>query len=142
MGMNPEKVMSAMYSAMKRMGKRFASMKTKMAKMEEDKEVYMAENADMKKRFAEQDEKAKEFAVDSFIKELSEKVIIPEDKITEMKTKAGEFSFAEIDGWKNYCKAFSFDFVKKEGSDKRDFVTYALPFNNIEKPRQSEDVWA
>ena len=48
-------------------------MKEKMAKMESDKEVYLAENADMKQRFAEQEAQQKEMAVDAFMKEMAEK---------------------------------------------------------------------
>lgn len=139
-GKNPAVVMSAMYSAMKKMSKRFSAMKEKMAKMAQDAEIYMSENADMKSRFAEQEEKAKEFAVTSFLKELQEKVVIPEDKLEEMKAKATEFSFAEIEGWKNHCKAFSFDFEVKGNKEESSFVSYALPYNTIEIP-QTNNVW-
>ena len=135
--------MSAMYSAMKRMGKRFSAMKEKMAAMEEDKKVYLAENAEMKQRFAEQEEQAKQMSVDSFMKEMSDKVEMSAEQVEEMKEKSKEYSFADIEKWKNHVKAFAFDFKPKtQNEEDKSFVTYALPFNNVEKPRQSEDVWA
>ena len=118
--------MSAMRYAMKRMAKRYAKMKEK-------NEVYMSENADMKQKFAEQEEKEKNFAVETFLKELSEKVVVPEDKFAEMKEKAKEFSLSTIDGWKNHCKAFSFDFEKKSDKEEdfsSDLKRYALNSNN------------
>lgn len=141
MGMNPSAVMSAMYSAMKRMSKRFASMKQKMAAMEEDKKVYLAENAEMKQRFAEQEAQAKEMAVDSFMKEMSDKVEMSAEQMEEMKEKSKEYSFADIENWKNHVKAFAFDFKpKKEKEEKSSFVTYSLPFTDIDIP-QTSNVW-
>ena len=135
-GENPAAVMSAMRYAMKRMAKRYAKMKEK-------NEVYMSENADMKQKFAEQEEKEKNFAVETFLKELSDKVIVPEDKFSEMKEKAKEFSLSNIDGWKNHCKAFSFDFEKKSTKEEDEigsFFRYALDNKNIEVP-QASSVW-
>ena len=130
-GENPAAVMSAKRYAMKRMAKRYAKMKEK-------NEVYMSENADMKQKFAEQEEKEKNFAVETFLKELSEKVVVPEDKFAEMKEKSKEFSLSTIDGWKNHCKAFSFDFEKKstkEEDETGSFFRYALDNKNIEVPQ-------
>jgi len=140
-GMNPSAVMSAMYSAMKRMGKRFSAMKEKMAAMEEDKKVYLAENAEMKQRFAEQEEQAKQMSVDSFMKEMSDKVEMSAEQVEEMKEKSKEYSFADIEKWKNHVKAFAFDFKPKAPKEKdKSIVTYALPFNNFETP-QTTNVW-
>lgn len=142
MGMNPSAVMSAMYSAMKRMGKRFASMKEKMAKMESDKEVYLAENADMKQRFAEQEAQQKEMAVDAFMKEMAEKVEMAEEQVSEMKEKSKEFSFDKIEDWKNHVKAFCFDFKPKKTQEENEDKTFsfALGFENVKIP-QTENVW-
>lgn len=140
-GMNPSAVMSAMYSAMKRMGKRFSAMKEKMAAMDEDKKVYLAENAEMKQRFAEQEEQAKQMSVDSFMKEMSDKVEMSAEQVEEMKEKSKEYSFADIEKWKNHVKAFAFDFKPKAPKEKdKSIVTYALPFNNFETP-QTTNVW-
>lgn len=142
MGMNPSAVMSAMYSAMKRMGKRFASMKEKMAKMESDKEVYLAENADMKQRFAEQEAQQKEMAVDAFMKEMAEKVEMAEEQVSEMKEKSKEFSFDKIEDWKNHVKAFCFDFKPKKTQEENEDKTFsfALGFEDFKIP-QTENVW-
>jgi len=142
MGMNPSAVMSAMYSAMKRMGKRFASMKEKMAKMESDKEVYLSENADMKQRFAEQEAQQKEMAVDAFMKEMAEKVEMAEEQVSEMKEKSKEFSFDKIEDWKNHVKAFCFDFKPKKTQEENEDKTFsfALGFEDFKIP-QTENVW-
>jgi len=142
MGMNPSAVMSAMYSAMKRMGKRFASMKEKMAKMESDKEVYLAENAEMKQRFAEQEAQQKEMAVDAFMKEMAEKVEMAEEQVSEMKEKSKEISFDKIEDWKNHVKAFCFDFKPKKTQEENEDKTFsfALGFEDFKIP-QTENVW-
>lgn len=140
-GKNPAAVMSAMYSAMKRMSKRFAAMKEKMAKKDEDNKVYLAENEDLKKRFAEQEEKEKEMAVSDFMKDMSAKVEMSEEQSNEMKEKAKEYSYAQLDAWKNEVKAFAFDFKPKiQNEEDKSIVTYALPFNSFETP-QTTNVW-
>lgn len=140
-GKNPAAVMSAMYSALKRMSKRFAAMKEKMAKKDEDNKVYLAENEDLKKRFAEQEEKEKEMAVSDFMKDMSAKVEMSDEQANEMKEKAKEYSFAQLDAWKNEVKAFAFDFKPKtQNEEDKSIVTYALPFNNFETP-QTKNVW-
>lgn len=141
-GKNPAAVMSAMYSAMKRMSKRFASMKEKMAKKDEDNKVYLAENEDLKKRFAEQEEKEKEMAVSDFMKEMSAKVEMSEEQANEMKEKAKDYSFAQLDAWKNEVKAFAFDFKPKKQNEENDSITkYALDYAGV-KVAPKNDVWA
>lgn len=135
-GVAPAVMMSAMFAKMCKMAK-------KLEKMGEDSKVYMAENADLKAKFAEIEKGQKEFAVTSFLKELGEMVVIPEEKFAEFKTESEKFSFAEIDAWKNSCKAMSFDFKNKKSKEKEedDIVVYALPFNNV-KIEDSDDIWA
>lgn len=135
-GANPATMMHAMYAKM-------CNMSKKMEKMAEDSKVYMAENEDLKKFKADVESQQKEFAVSSTLKELSEKVVIPEDALIEMKAEAEKYSFAEIDGWKNYAKAKSFDFKDKKGKKDEDdeVIKYAFPFANI-KVKDSDDVWA
>jgi hypothetical protein len=93
-------------------------MRDKMAVMEEQNKTYMAENEDLKKFKADVEESQKNFAVDTTLKELSDKVVIPDEAMTDMKDKAKEFSLADIEGWKNYCKAKSFDFAIKPSGKK------------------------
>lgn len=141
MGMNPSAVMSAMYSAMKRMGKRFASIKEKMSAMEKDKEVYLAENAEMKQRFAEQEAQQKEMAVDAFMKEMAEKVEMAEEQVSEMKEKSKEFSFDKLEEWKNHVKAFCFDFKPKKVETEEDKTfSFALGYEDVKIP-QTGNVW-
>jgi len=141
-GKNPAAVMSAMYSAMKRMSKRFAAMKEKMAKKDEDNKVYLAENEDLKKRFAEQEEKEKEMAVSDFMKDMSAKVEMSDEQANEMKEKAKEYSFAQLDAWKNEVKAFAFDFKPKTQNEEDNSINrYALDYAGV-KAAPKNDVWA
>ena len=135
-GANPATMMHAMYAKMCKMSK-------KMEKMSEDSKVYMAENEELKKFKADVESKQKEFAVNSTLKELSETVVIPEDKLSEMRTESEKYSLGEIDGWKNYAKALCFDFKpkKQKEKDEEDITVYALPFINT-KVQDSDDVWA
>jgi ribosomal protein L9 len=130
------KVVAGMYAKMFCIGQ-------KMAKMAEDAKVYMAENEELKKFKADMEASQKQFAVDSTLKELSDKVVIPDDVMSEMRAKAEEFAFAEIDGWKNYCKAKSFDFAVKSKSKKNDddIVRIGFPFGNTNKSSK-DDLWA
>lgn len=129
------KVMAGMYAKM-------FCMKDKMMAMEEQNKVYMAENEELKKFKADVEESQKNFAIDTTLKELSDKVIISEEAMTDMRDKAKEFSFAEIEGWKNYCKAKSFDFAVKPSKkkDEDDIVRIGFPFTSTSKPAK-DDLW-
>ena len=130
------KVMSGMFAKM-------FCMRDKMAVMEEQNKTYMAENEDLKKFKADVEESQKNFAVDTTLKELSDKVVIPDEAMTDMKDKAKEFSLADIEGWKNYCKAKSFDFAVKPSKkkDEDDIVRIGFPFANGVGTKVSESPW-
>lgn len=118
------------------------SMKESMCKMSEDAKTYMAENEELKKFRADVEAEKKSFAVDSTLKELAEKVIIPEGVLEEMKAEAQKFSFADLEGWKNYCKAKSFDFAVKPTKDKShesEVVKLGFPF--IGNTKSKDDLW-
>lgn len=137
LGANPSAMMAGMFAVMKKMAK-------KMEKMGEDSKVYMAENADLKAKFAEMEKAQKEFAVASTLKELSESVVIPEDKLTEMQTESEKYSFADLDGWKNYAKALCFDFKAKKPKQKdedEEFTKYAFPFANGVGTKVTDSPW-
>lgn len=123
---DPEVVMSGMFARMCKM----ADMMTKMA---EDSKVYMEENEQLKKFKADVDGQQKEFAIQSTLKELSEKVVIPSEARDEMVAEAEKYSFSNIEAWKTYCKAKSFDFAIKENGEKDTVVKFALPFAGSKK---------
>lgn len=139
-GNNPVAMMSGMFAAMKK-------VMARMSKLEEDGKTYMAENEDLKKFKADVESKQKEFAVKLTLKELSEKVVIPADKLSEMEKKAEEYTLDNIDGWKNYCKALSFDFKDNKPLDKSEeidegLIDFALPWNNVPVANDPNDIWA
>ncbi len=121
---------------------KMCKMSAKFAQAEEEKKVWMAENEELKKFKADTEAKQKAFAVDATLQELAEKVVIPEDALVEMKAKADEFAFSEIEGWKNYCKAKSFDFaVKTVKGKEEDIVRIGFPFAGTVKSSK-DNLWA
>lgn len=131
---DPKIVMGAMFAKM-------CKMAEVVAKMAEDQKAYMAENEELRKFKADEEEKQKAFEVEKTFKEMAEKVVIPEDDKKEMAAEAEKYSFANIDEWKTYCKAKSFDFAIREGSDKSEVKRIGLA-NNNSQPRPNNDIWA
>jgi hypothetical protein len=125
-------------------GANFAAIVTgmyaKMCKMFAQIEVMAKENEDLKKFKFGVEGQQKEEIVKSTLKELSEKVVIPEEAMSEMLASAEKFSFEELDAWKNECKAKSFDFAAKESGKEDSVKKLGLPFNTIPKPQN--DIWA
>lgn len=130
---NPSIVMGGMFAKM-------CKMAELVAKMAEDSKVYMAENEELRKFKADVEMSQKQFAVEQTIRELSEKVIIPDEAKAEMIEEAGKYSFADIEAWKTYCKAKSFEFAIKENG-KSDTVRVALPFTEV-TPKKNDDLWS
>lgn len=116
------------------------AMFAKMCKMAEEKKVYMAENKELKKFKADVEEQQKQFAVELTLKELSERVIVPDDAEKEMISEAEKYSFSEIEKWKTYCKAKSFDFARKE-AEKSDVVRVGMPFAPTTQ-KKKDDLWS
>lgn len=128
-------VLKAMYSKMCKMAE---SLKEEKAKSE----VYMAENEELKKFKVDRENEEKKFAVEDTLRILSEKVEITDDVLAEMRTESEKFSLQELEGWKNYCKAKSFDFAVKNKPDVADskIVRIGLPFT--ETTNIKKDIWA
>jgi hypothetical protein len=125
-------IMNAVYS-------KFCKMQAKMAKYEEDSKAYMSENEELKKFKAELESQQKEFTVNQTLKELFASVQLPEDIKLEMKTEAEKYSLGNIEAWKNYCKAKSYDFAIKQ-PEKPGIIEVGLPFSGTTKTK--DDLWA
>ena len=81
-------------------------------------------------------------AVSDFMKDMSAKVEMSDEQANEMKEKAKEYSFAQLDAWKNEVKAFAFDFKPKTQNEENDSITkYALDYAGV-KVAPKNDVWA
>jgi len=130
---NPGIMMGAMFSKMCRM----AEAITKMAETEK---VYMAENEELKKFKAQLEDSQKSFAIESMMKELSEKVVLPTEARDEMLAEAEKYSFATIEEWKTYCKAKALDFAVKEHDKTDDVVRVGMAWGT--STRKSDDLWA
>lgn len=130
---NPEVVMSGMFAKM-------CKMEEIITKMAEKEKVYMGENEDLKKFKADVEKSQKFFAIEKTLQELAEKVIIPEDAKEEMLAESEKYSLADIESWRMYCKAKSFDFALKEPV-KSDVIRVAMPFGTTTQKKQN-DLWA
>jgi hypothetical protein len=108
----------------------------KMALMAEEKKAYMAENEELKKFKAELEGQQKEFAVNETLKELSVSVYLPDDVKAEMKADAANYTLANMEAWKNSCKAKSFDFAIRMPQNKGT-IEVGLPFGGATKKQKS-----
>jgi hypothetical protein len=119
--MNYGRVMGAMYSKM-------CKMSAKMAEYEKDKTVYMQENEELKKFKAEKDQEQFAFAVDSTLKDISDKVEIPHDELEALKEDSKNYSLETIDAWRNMAKSKALDFaIKKVSGEEKPYSKYGLP---------------
>ena len=126
--MNYAKCMGAMYAFMCKMDAMCKMAEDKAAKEEEEKKAYMAENEQLKKFKAEEEQKQFKFAVDSTLKSIEEKTQIPADELESLREKSKEFTIYTLDAWTNLAKARGLDFALK-GDKKDDGVKrYGLPF--------------
>jgi hypothetical protein len=108
----------------------------KMALMAEEKKAYMAENEELKKFKAELEGQQKEFAINETLKELSASVYLPDDVKAEMKADAANYTLANMEAWKNACKAKSFDFAIRMPQNKG-IIEVGLPFGGATKKPKS-----
>lgn len=130
---NPSVIMSGMFAKMCKMAK-------VITEMAENAKVYMSENEELKKFKADVEKSQKAFAVQKTLEELSEKVVIPDEAREEMVLASENYSYENLETWKMYCKAKSFEFTAKKSSD--DEVTkIGLPFTAT-TPKSKNDLWA
>lgn len=117
------------------------ALMAKVKELEDENKVYLAENEELKAKFAEIEKEKKEFAVDAFLAELNSKVVVSPEAHAKMKEKASSFSFATLDGWKNECKAIAFEFAKRsDEKDDNSISIFALPYQTNVKT-QTQSVW-
>ena len=109
-------------------------------RMSAELESYKTENDELKKFKANIEESQKAFAVEQTIRELEEKVIIPEEQKSEMLAESEKYSYSDIEAWKTLCKAKSFDFVARESKDSNVVKKAALPFGNV-SAKSKNDLW-
>jgi len=130
---NPEIMMSALFTKMMKMAK-------KMETMAEESQAYMAENEELKAYKASIEEEQKFARVQTFLVDLGNKVVVPEETMTEFSENSNNFTIEEIHVWEAECKAKSFDFVVRDGK-KVETQRIALPFktNSLRKP--NTDIW-
>jgi hypothetical protein len=123
---SPPVVMSGMFASMCRMSAKMCKMAEKMAELEKFKS-----DVEGQQKMAE---------VEKTLGEMAEKVVIPEEAMSEMRASADKFSFEQLEAWKNECKAKSFDFAVKDKKGET-HLRIGLPIIN-KIPRPQNDVWA
>ena len=126
---NMAKVCEAMYCKMCKMSAANADMCGKMAKMEEENKAYMAENEELKKFKADEEQKEFTFAVDTTLKEIEERVEMPTSDREFLLEESKKFTLETIDGWKNLARAKAFEFAKKDAKEDSS-ERFALPWGN------------
>jgi len=130
---NPEIMMSALFTKMMKMAK-------KMETMAEESKSYMAENEELKAYKASIEEERKFARVQAFLVDLGDKVVVPEETMTEFSENSNNFSIEEIHVWEAECKAKSFDFVVRS-SKKEETQRIALPFKTNSMRKPNNDIW-
>ena len=130
---DPAVVMSGMFAKM-------CKMSDAMCKMADDSKAYMAENEELKKFKADFEQASKLFEVEKTFVELAEKVVLSAEDKAEMSAEAEKYSFAEIDKWKTYCKAKSFDFATKDGGNSN-VKRIGMPFSASDL-KAKDELWA
>ena len=104
-------------------------------------EQYKKDLDELHKFKADVEKSQKEFAVEQTLRELSDKVIIPEDAREKMVQEAEKYSLEDLEGWKNYCKALSFDFAVKEKEVEGQVTKVGLPFGKA-AGKKKKDLWS
>lgn len=122
------------------MSAKIEELTSELEKMSTESQSQLSELESLRKFKSEVEESQKSFAVEKVIRELEEKVVIPEDAKAEMIADADNYSFSEIEKWETVCKAKSFDFAVRE-SNKSDFEVKkaGLPFG--ETTANSNGLW-
>lgn len=117
-----------------------SGMYAKACGMAEKEKAYMGELEGLRKFKMDMEAQQKAFEVEKTLAELAEKVQLPSDAKEEMAAEAEKYSFAELEGWRTYCKAKSFEFAMKENG-KSDVVKVGMPFSGNAKAKK-DDLWS
>lgn len=132
---DPTVVMGGMYAQMCKMARA-------MCRMSKDEKVYMSELEALRKFKASVEEEKMAFEVSKTIEELSAKVIIPAEVKEEMLARSKDYSLENLDSWKTYCKAVSFEFALKDTNTKNDVVKIGLSDVNNGKSTGRKSLWS
>jgi len=130
---NPEIMMSAMFTKMMKMAQ-------KMEAMAEESKSYMAENEELKAYKSSIEEEQKFARVQAFLVDLGNKVVVPEETMSEFSENSNNFAIEELHVWEAECKAKSFDFAVRSGK-KEEVQKIALPFKSTTLRKPNNDIW-
>lgn len=118
-----------------------ATMSAKIDEMTKTMEALTKENEELKKFKANVEESQKQFTIEQTIRELEEKVIIPEDAKANMIESAKTYAFSDISEWKTLCKAQCFEFEPRVNEENtNNFTKVGLPFADM-PTNKKKDLW-
>jgi hypothetical protein len=117
-----------------------AKQKESMCKMEEQNKTYMEENEQLKQFKAEMDNKEKDFAVKSTLKEVE--ACLSSEKVAELTEDSKNFSLENLNIWQNKVRSAGFEAIKDKKQDNvnQDIVRLGLPFHGVTKDK-SGSLW-
>jgi len=99
---------------------RVYSLMSAMKEMEASNKAYMAENEELKSYKAEIEGEKFAVAIEDTLREITERVTIPEEEIQSLREKAQEFSLENIQPWENLVKAIAFNYAEKKSEESED----------------------
>jgi hypothetical protein len=135
------KFCKGMATQMSELKAKHEEMCNKFAQEEEKNKAYMAENEELKAKEKERQQKEFQFAVDVTLKEIENKVEIPEEEINVLREKSKEFSVDQIDAWKNLARSRALDFAMKTKKEDEGYVKIPLPWNGDPNRKVNGSPW-
>ena len=122
--------------AVSTMKEEMSLMQEKMSKMEEDMVIYMDENTKLNEFKVNIETQNKEFSVETTLKEVVG--ILSQEEIETCRLSSDNFSFENIDAWKNEVKAKAFNFTKGF-TEKKSYIQVGFPVSD--KPKNGTGLW-
>jgi len=107
-------------------------------KAQEDKDVYMAENAKLQEYKAGIEKKQFDSTVEYTLQEVSES--LPKEEIEKAREQSKEFTLDNVLAWANDLKSLAFSYIKDNPKKKESFVRIATNYSWLPNSSETEDV--
>ncbi len=107
-------------------------------KAQEDKDVYMAENAKLQEYKAGIEKKQFDSTVEYTLQEVSES--LPKEEIEKAREQSKEFTLDNVSAWANDLKSLAFSYIKDNPKKKESFVRIATNYSWLPNSSETEDV--
>jgi len=107
-------------------------------KAQEDKDVYMAENAKLQEYKAGIEKKQFDSTVEYTLQEVSES--LPKEEIEKAREQSKEFTLDNVSAWANDLKSLAFSYIKDNPKKKESFTRIATAYSWLPNSSETEDV--